>query len=77
MIQGLDQVETYKYLGIGEGGVQYHQMNVKIKKEYKWWSKLVIKSELNTRNRIAAINKIAVPVVLYSFGIINYKLYEI
>ena len=58
-------------------GVQHHQMKVKIKKEYKWWIKLVLNSELNARNRIAAINTLAVPVVLYSYGIIDWKLNEI
>ena len=68
LIQDLDQAENYKYLGMEEGeGVQHHQMKVKIKKEYKWQIKLVLNSELNARNRIAAINTLAVPVVLCSF----------
>ena len=58
-------------------GVQHHQMKVKIKKEYKQQIKLVLNSELNARNRIAAINTLAVPVVLYSYGIIDWKLNEI
>ena len=78
LIQDLDQAETYKYLGMEEGkGVQHHQMKVKIKKEYKWQIKLVLNSELNARNRIAAINTLAVSVVLYSYGIIDWKLNEI
>ena len=52
-------------------------MKVKIKKEYKQWIKLVLNSELNARNRIAAINTLAVPVVHYSYGIIDWKLNEI
>ena len=58
-------------------GLQHHQMKVKIKKEYKWQIKLVLNSELNARNRIARINTLAVPVVLYSYGIIDWKLKEI
>ena len=78
LIQDLDQAETYKYLGMEEAeGAQHHQMKVKIKKEYKQWIKLVLNSELNARNRIAAINTLAVPVVLYSYGIIDWKLNEI
>ena len=78
LIQDLDQAETYKYLSMEEGeGVQHHQMKVKIKKEYKQWIKLVLNSELYARNRIAAIDTLAVPVVLYSYGIINWKLNEI
>ena len=52
-------------------------MKVKIKKGYKQQIKLVLNSELNARNRIAAINTLAVPVVLYSYGIIDWKLNEI
>ena len=78
VIQDLDQAETYKYLGMEEGeGVQHHKMKVKIRKEYKRRIKLVLKSELNTRNKIAAINILAVPVILYSHGIIDWKLDEI
>ena len=78
MIQDLDQAETYKYLGIEEGEcVQHHKMKVKIRKEYKRRIKLVLKSELNARNKIAAINTLTVPVILYSYGVIDWKLDEI
>ena len=63
VIQDLDQAETYKYLGGMEDGegVKHHKMKVKIRKEYKRRIKLVLKSELNARNKIAAINTLAVP----------------
>ena len=78
VIQELDQAETYKYLGMEEGeGVQHHKMKVNIRKEYKRRIKLVLKSELNARNKIAAINTLAVPVILYSYGVIDWKLDEI
>ena len=78
MILDLDQAETYKYLGMEEGkGVQQHKIKVKIKKEYKRRIKLVIKSELNASNKIPAINTLAVPVILYSYGVIDWKLEEI
>ena len=78
VIEDLDQAETYKYLGMEEGeGVQHHKMKVNIRKEYKRRIKLVHKSELNARNRIAAINTLAVPVILYSYGVIDWKLDKI
>ena len=78
VIQDLDQAETYKYLGMEEGeGVQHHRLKVNIRKEYKSRIKLVLKSELNARNKIAAINTLAVPVILYSYGVIDWKLDEI
>ena len=78
VIQDLDQAETHKYLGMEEGqGVQHHKRKVKIRKEYKRRIKLVLKSELNARNKIATINTLAVPVILYSYGAIDWKLDEI
>ena len=78
VIQDLDQAETYNYLGIEDGeGVQHHKMKVSIGKEYKRRIKLVFKSELNARNKIAAINTLAVPVILYSYGVIDWELDEI
>ena len=59
--QDLDHAETYKYLGMEEReGVQHHKMKVNIRKEYKRRIKLVHKSELNARNKVAAINTLAV-----------------
>ena len=55
----------------------HHKMKGKIWKEYKRRVKLVLKSELNVRNKIVAINTLAVPVIIYSYGIINWKLDEI
>ena len=46
-------------------------MKAKIKKEYKRRIRLVLKSELNARNKIAVINTLAVPVVSYSYGVID------
>ena len=37
----------------------------------------MLKSELNARNKIAAINTLADPVILYSYGVIDWKLDEI
>ena len=52
-------------------------MKEKIRKEYYRRIRLVLKSELNAANRINAINTLAVPVVTYSFNIINWKMEEL
>ena len=52
-------------------------MGVKIRKEYKRRIKLVLKSELNARNMIAAIITVAVPVIHYSYVVIDWKLDEV
>ena len=75
VIQDLDQAETYKYLGMEEEeGVQHNKMKFKITKDYKRRIKLVPKSEMNARNKIAAINTLAVPVILYIYGVIDWRL---
>ena len=61
----------------GGEGVQHYKIKVKISKEYKRGIKLVHMSELNARNKIAAINTLAVPAILYSYGVIDWKLDEI
>ena len=77
-IQDLEQEGTYKYLGLNEGdGIQHAKMKEKIRKEYYRKIRLVFKSELNAANRIDAINTLAVPVVPYSFNIINWKMEEL
>ena len=77
-IQDLQQEGTYKYLGVSEGdGVQHSQMKQKIRKEYYCRMRMVLKSELNSANKLEAINTSAVPVVTYSFNIINWTLQEL
>jgi hypothetical protein len=38
---------------------------------------MILKSELNDRNKITAIGALAVPILRYSFGIINWRMEEI
>ena len=77
-IQDLEQEGTCKYLGVNEGdGIQHAKMKEKIRKEYYHRIPLVLKSELNAANRIDALNTLAVPVVTYSFNIINWKMEEL
>ena len=59
-------------MGMEDGeGIQHHKMKVKIRKEYRRRIKLALKSELNARNEIVAINTLAVPVILCSYGVID------
>jgi hypothetical protein len=66
------------YLGIEESeGIQHQQMKDRLKQEYNRRVRMVLKSELNARNKITAIGALAVPILRYSFGIINWRLEEI
>ena len=71
----LDQEGTYKYLGVNEGdGVQHSKMKEKIRKECIRRVRSILKTELNSKNKLTAINTLAIPVVIYSFNVINWNL---
>ena len=77
-MQELEQRKTYKYLGIEEGeGIQHQQVKERLKKEYSRRLRMILKSELNAKNKITAAGVLAVPVLRYSFGVINWRLEEI
>jgi hypothetical protein len=63
--------EVCKYLGIEEGdGIDNSQMKDKqVKEYYLVWQ--ILKTELNLKNKITAINTLAVPDLVYSFRIVN------
>ena len=57
--------KTYKkYLGVDESdGIQLSKMKEKIRKEYNRRVRLILRTELNGRNKVEAINSLAVPVI--------------
>jgi hypothetical protein len=77
-IQELEQGKTYKNLGTEESdGIQHQKMKERLMMEYTRRLKMTLKSELNAKNKITAIGALAIPVLRYSFGIINWRLQEI
>jgi len=52
-------------------------MKERLKQEYNRKLRMILKSELNARNKITAIGALAVPVLRYSFGIINWRIEDI
>ena len=52
-------------------------MKEKIRKKYNRRVRLILRTELDGRNKIEAINSLAAPVVQYSFGIIDWKISEL
>jgi hypothetical protein len=77
-IRKLEQGKTYKHLGIEESeGIQHQQMKERLKQEYRRRLRMMLKSELNARNKISEVGALAVPVLRYSFGIINWRIEEI
>ena len=72
-IEDLQTDLTYKYLGIEENSnIEHKLMRKKIRAQYVKRVKAICKTELTTKNKITAINQLAVPVVTYGFGIIDW-----
>jgi len=77
-IRRLEPRETYKYLGFSEGnGINHSVMKEKIRKEYYRRIRLILKTELSSKNRIAAITALAIPFVQYSYIIIDWNLLDL
>jgi hypothetical protein len=69
----LELDETFEYLGIEEGeGIDNRQMNDKLMKKYHHQFQQILMTELNSKNKITPTNTFAVPVLVYSFGIVNW-----
>ena len=64
VIKDFEPEESYQYLGVTEeNGIQHSSLRGKIRKECFRRVRSILKSELNARNRIGAINSLALPVI--------------
>ena len=78
MIKGLEQENFYKYLGVDESsGIQHATVRQKIKKHLVRRTQLILKTELNSKNRTTTISTLAIPVITYSFNITDWNLNEV
>ena len=67
-IADLREDSSYKYLGIEENaGIEHKLMRDKITTQYFKRLKAICKTELTPRNKIQAINQLAIPVITYGF----------
>ena len=68
----------YTYLDIVElEEIKEHEMKIKVTAEYKRRLRLILKSRLNGKNKMQAINTWADPLLRYEAGIINWKVDEL
>jgi len=56
--------------------MKHKQMKERLK-EHNKRLRMLLKSDMNAKNKTAAIGPLAVPLLRYSFGIINWRLQEI
>ena len=65
-VQELEQGNNYKHLGIEDkDGIQHRKMKERLQQEYRRRLRMIMKSELNAKNKITAIGALAVPVLRY------------
>jgi hypothetical protein len=71
-------MKAYKYLGAEENhNIEHENENEKLKKEYVRRLRLIFNTELSKQNQMQATGSLAVPVLRYGFGIINWHQEEI
>jgi hypothetical protein len=72
-IKELEPVKAYKYLGVEDShNIEHKNEKENLKKEYVRKVRLILSTELSARNKMQAIGSLAVPVLRYSFGIMNW-----
>ena len=73
VISEMENDEVYKYLGVIESiAIKHTDMKQKVLESFKRRLKSILKTELNARNIMTAIGEYAIPVVSYTFAIINW-----
>ena len=64
----------YKYLGIEElDTIRHETVKEKVSKKFKSKLRKLLGSELNARNLFQAINESILPLITYSFGVVNWN----
>lgn len=77
-IDSLDESGTYKYLGyIQTKQILHKEIKSQLTKQFKHRLKIICNTQLNARNTIKAINTYAIPILTYSFGVINWSKTEL
>lgn len=76
-IRNMEEGEVYKYLGMEEkDGISHARMKAKLRDEYNRRVRKILRTELSAANKLTAIGTFAVPVLQYSFGIVEWTTKE-
>lgn len=77
-IEDLSEDASYTYLVIEENAGKEHKvMRTNISNEYFKRIKIICKMELTYKNKVQCINQLTMPVISYSFGIVDWPQYQI
>ena len=78
LIKELENEATYKYLGLNEDdNISHTSMKENLEKEYLTRVRKVLKSDLNSSNKIKAINTWAMPSLTYGYGVIKWSVTDL
>ena len=73
-MEELNEDESYKYLGIEElEAIKHNEVKAKVNKNVKTKLRKLMETELNARNLFQAINESILPLISYSFGVVNWN----
>lgn len=74
LIEPMDENSMYKYLGFNQlRQIQQKSTKQELLKKFSHRLNLILKTHLNSRNTVKAINTFAIPILTYSFGIIQWS----
>jgi len=76
-LKSLEHDQQYRYLGVNERQTTDKTMKTSLKKEYFARVKMILKSELNSKNAISAINSFAVPSLAYGFPVLDWTISDL
>ena len=72
-IATMDDSETYKYLGFQQNKlIAHNKIKQALIKAYSSRTEKILQSKLTSKNTFKAINTYAIPILTYSFGVINW-----
>jgi hypothetical protein len=72
-MEAMNEDDVYKYLGhMQTKQIKHAQMKRQLGEEYLHHTKSILKTKLNGKNTIKAINTYATPVLTFSFGIVKW-----
>lgn len=78
IILGMEEEETYKYLGFLQSRkLEHKQIKDRLTKQFISRVTKIVKTKLNGKNLVKAINTYAIPVLSYSFGVIKWNKEEL
>jgi len=73
MAKALNGNDQYKYLGMNESDdIKINDMKNKLQTGYFARLKKIMKTSLNSKNTIEAINTFAIPALSYGFSVLDY-----